>query len=319
MKKIYVSVAALVAMGAGVLWWVSSVSPEKYSGYANSSKTLSVVTTLFPLAEFARAVGGEYADVTLLLPPGIESHAFEPTPSDIVRINRSDIFVYTGKAMEPWAEDMRKSIHATVSIVDSSEGITLLKESEGAEHEADEDQHFDEMDPHIWLDFGNAARMVSTIEKAFIVRDPSRAEVYRKNAESYREELRALDREYRQTLASCKTRSIVYGGHYAFGYLVAAYDLEYRSAQGLAPDAEPSAKDIATLVRQVKENNIRYIFYEKLASPKIAEAIARETGATLLLLNAGHNVGKDDIARGTTFLDILRSNLSNLRIGLECR
>lgn len=317
MKKVYVSVAALVVLGAGVLWWARSVLPQKYSEDTDSPKTLSVVTTLFPLAEFARAVGGEYADVTLLLPPGVESHAFEPTPSDIVNIDRSNIFVYTGKAMEPWAEDMRKSIRATVSVVDSSEGIMLLKESEVA-HMSDDDDHSG-MDPHIWLDFGNAARMVSNIEKAFIARDPSRAEAYRKNAEDYREELRALDREYRQTLATCKTRSIVYGGHYVFGYLAAAYDLEYRSAQGLAPDAEPSAKDIATLVRQVKENNIRYIFYEELASPKIAETIARETGATLLLLNAGHNVGKDDIARGTTFLDILRSNLSNLRTGLECR
>lgn len=319
MKKLYVSVAGLVVLGAGVLWWVRSDAPEKYLGDTHSSKTLSVVTTLFPLAEFARAVGGEYADVTLLLPPGVESHAFEPTPSDIVNIDRSDIFVYTGKAMEPWAEDMRKSIRATVSVVDSSEGVTFLKELEEADHETNEDRHYGGMDPHIWLDFGNAARMVSNIEKAFVAQDPSRAEAYRKNAEDYREELRALDREYRQTLATCKTRSIVYGGHYAFGYLASSYGLEYRAAQGLAPDAEPSAQDIATLVRQVKEDGIRYIFYEELASPKIADTIARETGAKLLLLNAGHNVGKDDIAQGTTFLDILRSNLSSLKTGLECR
>ena len=112
---------------------------------------------------------------------------------------------------------------------------------------------------------------------------------------------------------------IVYGGHYAFGYLAKRYGLRYLAAQGVAPDAEPTAKDLVRLIEQIKKNNIRYVFYEELTSPKIAETIARETNAKILLLNAAHNVTKDQFERGVSLFEILNTDLEQLKIGLECQ
>jgi len=311
---IAVVIGALLAVIIGIIVWNAMSMKSAQSDGARQDKKLSVVTTLFPLYDFAKAVGGAYADVTLILPPGVEPHSFEPTPSDIVRINQADVFVYTGKAMEPWAEDMRSGFPSSVETVDASQGISLI---EAVFH--DDDEPVGSMDPHIWLDFDNAAVMVSTIEKAFENRDPAHAEAYRANAADYRAKLSALDGEYRQSFSACSTHQIVYGGHYAFGYLAKRYGLEYAAAQGIAPDAEPSAKDIADLVAQVKQDSIKYVFYEELTSPKIAETLSSETGAQLLELNAAHNIAQDDYIQGVTFLGIMEKNLVNLKVGLGCR
>lgn len=322
MRKIYFFGGALLlvlASFAFFVWWTRCPGSCSEDRIGNAPQKLSVVTTLFPLYDFARAIGGEYTEVSLLLPPGVESHSFEPKPSDMVRIDQSDVFVYTGKVMEPWAEDMRKGIRKTVAVVDASAGTSLLAESEGTDGEHERGTDHRGADPHIWLDFDNAALMVSSLEKAFAEKDPSRADAYRINAEAYRNRLSDMDAKYRDGLASCSTKSIVYGGHYAFGYLTHRYGLEYVAAQGLAPDAEPSAKDIAALVDQITASDIRYLFYEELASPKIAETLSQETGAKMLLLNAAHNIGKDEYAKGATFLEIMEENLANLREGLGCK
>lgn len=327
----------LVGVVLGSVLRAPSLEESPVSG--NQSKKLSVVTTLFPLYDFARSIGGEYVEVSLLLPPGVESHSFEPKPSDMIRIDQSDIFVFTGKVMEPWAEDLRRGIKSSVSVVDASQGIELMKEAEeseeaghedegesehadhalGHEEDAEEHHHHGGVDPHFWLDFDNAARMVQTIAEAMMVKDPKNADLYRRNAEAYRLALATLDESYRLGLLDCETREVVYGGHYAFGYLAKRYDLQYLSAQGFSPDSEPTAKDLIALSEQVKKHRVRTVFYEELGSPKIAETIARETGARLLLLNAAHNIGKEDIAKGTTFLDVMEENRENLRTGLSCR
>ncbi|MCL5431829.1 MAG: zinc ABC transporter substrate-binding protein, partial [Patescibacteria group bacterium] len=117
----------------------------------------------------------------------------------------------------------------------------------------------------------------------------------------------------------CKIKDVVYGGHYAFGYLTKRYGLNYVAAQGIAPDSEPTANDMVNLVKQIKKNGIKYIFYEELTSPKISETLAKETGTQMLLLNAAHNVTKQDLNNGVSYLSIMRENLANLKVGLECQ
>lgn len=275
---------------------------------------ISIVTTLFPLYDFAREVGGDRVDVMLLLPPGVESHAFEPTPNDIVSIDSADVFVFTGKIMEPWVEDIVSGARDRgVRIVDASDGIALHP---GVPHDTDEP--VGSLDPHIWLDFENDQKIADAIAGALSEADPANAVRYRDNAESYKKRLLALDALYRESLARCAVRTLVYGGHYAFGYLADRYGLDSVSAQGLSPDAEPSARDLATLVDQVRDDSIKYIFYEELSSPKIAETIAKETGAQLLLLNAAHNISKEDVSRNVSFLSLMEENRKNLMEGLEC-
>lgn len=274
-----------------------------------------VVATSFPLYDMAKNIGGDAAVVTLLLPPGVEAHSFDPKPGDIAKLSTADIFVYTGKYMEPWAADVVKSAGSKkLLVVDASSGVRMI-----APVMRDADEPAGAPDPHIWLDFSNAQSMVSTIKAAFIARDKVHADQYERAAAAYADKLADLDARYKTTLARCKRRELVYGGHYAFGYLAARYELRYHAAQGLSPDAEPTARELAALVDQIRNSGIRYIFYEELTSPKIAETLARETKTGMLLLNAGHNLARDEFVRGTTFLELMTKNLENLKTGLECR
>jgi zinc transport system substrate-binding protein len=276
---------------------------------------IKIVTTLFPLYDMAKNIGADKAAVSLLVPPGVEPHTFEPKPTDIVRINEADIFVYTGKFMEPWAEDITKGAsNKKLIVVDASKGTRMIP---AVFH--DEDEPAGALDPHIWLDFDNATIMVRNIAQALETRAPSDKAFFAQKAADYDKRLTELDAAFRKTLSTCKNREVVYGGHYAFGYWAKRYGLRYLAAQGVSPNAEPTAKDLARLVDQIKKNNIHYVFYEELTSPRIAETIARETNARLLLLNAAHNLTKDQFQRGISFFDILHRDLENLKIGLECR
>jgi zinc transport system substrate-binding protein len=296
MKK-FIVVCAVIAVALGIFLFTAQNRPAQIP-----SNKIKVVTTLFPLYDMAKNIGGDKADTTLLLPPGTEAHSFEPKPSDIVKIGEADIFVYTGKFMEPWAEDVLKSVdNKNLIVVDASQGVKMIPG-----------------DPHIWLDFDNAKQMVKNIAQAFEARDSADSAFYEQTAQNYSNKLTELDSLYRTALATCRNKEIVYGGHYAFGYLASRYGLKYLAAQGISPDSEPTAKDLADLADQIKKNNIKYVFYEELASPKIAETIAGETNAKMLLLNAAHNVTKDQFENNISFSDILLSDLNNLKIGLEC-
>jgi len=278
-------------------------------------KKLKVITTLFPIYDMAQNIGADKAEVSLLLPPGMEAHSFEPKSGDIVKINKADVFVYTGKFMEPWADDIIKgTVNKNLIVVDASRGTKMIP---GVVQDADEPTG--SLDPHIWLDFDNAKIMVRNIVRAFQLKDGADKEFYEKKANGYIDKLTKLDSLYKMTLTTCKHREIVYGGHYAFGYLAKRYGLKYLAAQGVAPDAEPTASDLVKLVEQIKRDKIKYVFYEELTSPKIAEAIAGETKAKMLLLNAAHNLSKDQLDQGLSFFDILKRDLENLRVGLECK
>ena len=280
---------------------------------------LRVVTTLFPLYDFARNVAGEKAEVTLLLPPGMEPHNFEPRPEDMVRIGKADLFVYTNPAMEPWAADIVKGVGAKgLLVVDASRGARLMKS--GEEHGHEGEHHGGEgVDPHIWLDFANARVMVDNIAAALAEKDPANRDLYLANAKSYSAKLAALDEHYRAGLASCAKRVFLHGGHFAFGYLASSYGLRYESAFAVSANAEPTPARLAKLVRQVREEGLKYIYTEELIDPRTAETIARETGASILMLHGAHTIGRDDLERGTTFISLMERNLENLRKGLQCR
>jgi zinc transport system substrate-binding protein len=288
---------------------------------------LVVVTTLFPLYDFARTIGGDKADVSLILPPGVEAHSFEPKPEDAARVTRADLFVFTNEYMEPWAVKFVKGLNAgNVALVDSSKGVTFLKA--GAEEEGEDDRvghggtghhHAGAMDPHIWLDFGNAQIMVDNIAEALVARDPADKAYYLANAAAYKAELKKLDDDYRAGLASCAKRVFLHGGHYAFGYLAHRYGLRYESASAVNADAEPTPAKLIALVKQVKAMDLKYVYSEELLSPRVSEMIAKEAGATVLLLHGAHNISKEDFDHGATFISLMKKNLDNLRTGLQCK
>ena len=287
-----------------------------------------VVTTLFPLYDFARQVGGDRVHAALLLPPGVEPHAFEPRPGDVARIQQAAVFIYTGKFMEPWAERILAGLDRKhLRIVDASRGITLRRGESGHEdhdhHEGSAQQghrHADaNVDPHVWLDFENDIRIVDSIAAALAEGNPGNGDFYRRNAASYREKLLALDRRYRETLSSCRKKVIAHGGHFAFGYMAHRYGLEYHTAYpGFTADAEPSPRDLVRLSKTVRRHGLTAVYQEELVSPKIAEAVSRETGAAILTLHPAANISREDMEKGVTFLDLMERNLENLKRGLSC-
>lgn len=288
-------------------------------------KRLKVVASLFPLYDFAKNVGKDKTEVTLLMPPGMEPHSFEPKPADIMLLNKTAIFIYTNRYMEPWAAAILKGLdNNALVVVDSSKGLELIRETEEehhheAGHEAGHEAS-EGMDPHVWLDFSNAMKMVDTIADAFAKKDPANGDYYRTNAEAYKAQLAALDKKFVETLSRCAHRKLVSGGHNTFGYLARRYNLEYVSAyRGFSADAEPTSKDLIALTKIVRRHGLSHIFHEELISPRIAETISRETGAGLLMLHGAHNIGKEDLQKGVKFLSLMNGNLENLRKGLQCK
>lgn len=294
----------------------------------STHKKMVVVTTLFPLYDFARSIGGDKVDVSLILPPGVEAHAFEPKPADAARVTGADLFVFTNEFMEPWAVKFVKGLNAgNVALVDSSKGVTFLRAGAEGEGEDEHDghdgtghrHHAGTMDPHIWLDFGNAQIMVDNIASAMAARDPANRGYYQANATAYKAELKRLDDGYKAGLSACAKRVFLHGGHYAFGYLAHRYGLQYESASAVNADAEPTPAKLIALVKQVKAMDLKYVYSEELLSPRVSEMVAKETGATVLLLHGAHNISKDDFDHGVTFVSLMRRNLDNLRTGLQCK
>lgn len=292
----------------------------------NQNNKLTFVTTVFPLYEFAKEVGGDKVEVTLLLPPGAESHSFEPKPSDIKKIENADAFIYVGEIMEPWAHDILEgSNNKNIQVIDASSLVTLLESNhdyheEEHEEELEEHDHENEAyDPHIWLDFRNDQKIIQKIEKVLSFLDSENSEIYSKNANSYITKLQALDQRYMNELSSCNQDEFLVGGHNFFGYLEHRYNLEGISAiENLEPNTEPTPKRIKEITDVAREHNIKYILTEVLVSKQMAEAIATESGAQVLTFNPAANLAKDDFDKGVTFVAVMEDNLETLKTALEC-
>ena len=309
-------------LSLAVVFSLMLASCEKRESKSASAGKLVVVTTLFPLYDFARQTGKERVDVSMLLPPGVEAHAFEPRPADVKRIQKADIFIFTGKIMEPWVDEFLKGVDAKdLLIIDASRGINLLQAAE--ERGREEGRHHEHepagLDPHIWLDFANDEQMVDAITAGFMEKDPAGRAFYRKNGDDYKKKLESLDRKYGETLSQCKNTVIVHAGHFAFGYLARRYHLQYISAyEGFSPDSEPTPRRLAALIDTMKKYGLKTIYYEELITPRVAEAIAKETGGKMLLLSAAHNITKDQLDSNVDFISLMDKNLINLKMGLQC-
>jgi zinc transport system substrate-binding protein len=317
------AMVASVAFIAVIFFWLV------YPSGCLAGQKLQVVTSLFPLQEMARAVGGDRVSVSLLLPPGAEPHAWEPKPSDIVTLTKADIFIYLGSGMEPWAQSILQGINRqSLKVIEARQGLPAIANEEhdddyghddNHDHDADHDHHnHGPMDPHFWLDFSYDQIMVSQIAKAFSEQDPAGAKLYTQNAAQYQKKLAELDRKYQNVLQHCQNQKIFLGGHAAFAYLAKRYHLEQVPLYGICPDAEPSPKRLAQVADLAKKLKIKTIFFEELVSDRMAKVLAKEVGAGTLTLNPGANVTIEQIKSGVTFISLMEKNLENLTKGLGC-
>ena len=282
---------------------------------------LRIVTTLFPYYDFARAVAGDKADVTLLLSPGREAHSFEPTPLDAARIARADVFVYNGGESEEWVEDMLGAVGGDIGTV-----LRMMDYVEAAEEEfvegmqgAEDGEDSDEIeyDEHVWTSPANAALLCGALRDALCAADAANADAYRANCAAYVAELDALDARFRALRAGAERDLLVFADRMPLLYFCEAYGLRYRAAfHGCSTDTEPSLATLKYLIDKVADEGVPVVYTVDLDSKRIAEVVAESTGAGIGTLYSLQTVSRADFDAGETYITLMERNLAALERGL---
>ncbi len=273
------------------------------------SGKLSVTASFYPLFDFAVKIGGDKADVTNLTPSGVEPHDWEPSSNDMITLENADILVYNGSGMESWTDSALSALsNKDLIVVEASRGLADLTA-------ASEDGSGTAADPHVWLDPECAKAEMKAILDAYIKADPENESYYQANYDKYAAEFDQLDKEFSDALSGLTQKNIVVA-HEAFGYLCRAYGLTQMPIEGLAADSEPSSSRMSEIIDFVRENNVKVIFFEELVSPKVAEAIAKETGAGTAVLNPLEGITADQQKTGEDYFSIMRENLATLTASL---
>ncbi len=277
--------AILIAFCIAVLFTACDYSAAK-------SSKLKIITTIFPTYEFAKEIVGDKGEVILLLPPGTESHSFEPSVKEMVDIKNSDLFIYTGNNMENWAKDLEKDANA----LNVSYNINI-----------------ENNDPHIWTSPKNAMQMAKNIAETLISKDSINQGYYEANLNAYLTKLSALDTAL---TALPKEKTIVFGGRNPFYYLLRDYNITALSAyKDCSEHTEPTPKAIAQIIDSIKAQGLTTVYYEELANTDVAEEISKQTGATMLLLHSCHNIAKDE--KNPSYIKLMEQNIQNLQKGLS--
>lgn len=344
-----------IVLAAVLLCGCGAVRKSGTSGPADEKDNkLKIATTIFPYYDFVRQIAGDHVELSLIVPAGMDSHSFEPTPADMRVLQEADILICNGGAMEYWLQEVLDALDAShmevmvmmdyVEILDEelAEGMEedghdhdhnheleenhLEYEPEGhadglgqerAGHEGHEHWKVSGKDEHIWTSPANAMRLVQAISQKLEEADPGHAQIYAQNASEYLNELEELHGQFLEIMRQRKRNMILIGDKFPFRYLADAYDLEYRAAfSGCSTDTEPSAKTIAYLIEQVRQERIPVVYYLELSTRRVTEIICEESGADMALLHSCHNVTRRELESGVTYLDLMKGNVESLRRGL---
>ena len=277
-----------------------------------------IMVSLFPQYDIIRQIAQDKVEVELFLPAGSEPHSYEPSASTLMKVVEADLFVYSSDELEPWVKRLVEgNASEDLIVLDASNGITLLEADHGHEGE-DEDEEELAFDPHYWLDPQNMIIMSESIRDALIEIDPENEAFYIENANSYIASLKELDSNWQDLFDRAQLNQIIYGGHFAFGYLSHRFGLEILSPySGYAPDAEPSAQALAGLMDVLAEKEINVIFYEELIDPRVARIIAEQAKVKIEVLHGAHNLNAEEMQAGWTYVSIMEDNIEKLKEALR--
>ena len=308
-------------------------SQDRAGGDADSGqeKKIRVISTIFASYDMARVVGGDRADVKMLLPPGTEVHSYEPTPQDILEIQHCDLLIHGGGESERWVEKMLSSLaeadgpaeRKTLSLIrcveavaeERVEGMEADAEEEGAQQEkADAEQAYDE---HVWTAPKNAGIIAEKITEALCHADPEGAAGYQERSKAYLRRLDRIDKAFQAVVDQGRRKTVIFGDRFPFRYLTEAYGLTYFAAfPGCSAETEAGAATMKFLIDKIRREKIPVVFHIELSGGKAARAIGDETGAKVRLLHSGHNISKEEMADGRSFLDLMEANVDALREAL---
>ncbi|MGL4261242.1 MAG: metal ABC transporter substrate-binding protein [Afipia sp.] len=272
---------------------------------------LNVVATFSILGDFAKNVGGDRVSVTTLVGPNSDTHVYTPTPSDAKKIADAKLVIVNGLGLEGWLPRLVKSSGSKAVTVVATKGIATRKIEDGHSHDPAD------ADPHAWQSVPNAKVYVANIRDALVAADPAGTDAYTANAASYLSKLDALDRDVREAVAKIppERRSVI-STHDAFGYFAAAYGIKFIAPQGVSTESEPSARDVAAIISQIKKQKIPAVFLENVSDPRLMRRIAAETGA-----NIGGTLYSDSLTDekgpAPTYIDMVRHNIKALTSALS--
>ncbi|MBQ6320633.1 zinc ABC transporter substrate-binding protein [Candidatus Saccharibacteria bacterium] len=291
-----------------------------------SAQTYTVISSNFIGYDLARAVLGSSDDVRMLLKPGAEAHTYDPTPKDILELQSTDLFIYTGGESDEWVRRLISSNQLsstnTLRLMDSVE----LKEEELVEgmedthehEEHEEDTESPEYDEHIWTSPKNAILLTRAVEARLVALFPDRASELHQNADVYIAQLSTLDQQFSELVQSSARSELIFADRFPFRYFVDTYNLDYYAAFPSCSDqTEASAATVAFLIDKVKSDHIPVVLKIELSSDKLARQISESTGAKIRELHAAHNITKDDFEAGVTLPDLLKRNLKVLKEALN--
>lgn len=299
---------------------------------------IQIVATLFPYYDFARAIAGGRADVTLLLSPGREAHSFEPTPLDAVTISEADVFLYNGGEGEYWVEEMLDAAGEHIAVkarmmdyVDAL-GEEFSEGMQGADahdhdhdhgdhdHESGEAHDSDEIeyDEHIWTSPKNAAILCRAVCDAICKADPANEDLYRANCDGYCAQIEALDARFASLCESAPRKLLVFADRFPMLYFCREYGLDYRAAfHGCSGDTEPSLATIKYLIDKVEDEDIPVVYTIDFGTKKVAAVVSECTGAAVDTLYSMQTVSRADFDAGETYLTLMERNYDALRKGLN--
>lgn len=297
MRKHLLSLLFLLV--AGAIWW-ASISSTVRNPYVDNNNPVVVTSGYVPYT-LVKQLAGDTVNVSMLLPPGAEPHAFEPTPGALVSLKQADAFIYTSKELEPWVADL---LPAAGQQTHALELAALLPSSP---------------DPHVWMNVQNTRVLATKIAEILTKINPGSQLVYTENLQKFNEEIDALDQAFKTALANCSTREVVHIGHLAFKNLTDAYGLTLTALSGTSHDGEHSAKKLAQLTTQIKAQHLPVIFTEETLSSRLADTVAQETGAQVLVLYPIEHISKKDFNNEVSYTQLMRRNLDSLVRGLQCQ
>ncbi|MBR1912896.1 MAG: zinc ABC transporter substrate-binding protein [Treponema sp.] len=287
----------------------------------SKNKKVTVVASMFPQFDFVRAVAGSNADITMLLKPGAESHSYEPTPKDMKKIQKADLFVYTGGENDVWAETLLNSLGAkapkTIKLLDI---VDAVEEElvEGMTAEEDDDEADGELDEHVWTSPQNAMKITQAICDELCRIDGVNASFYKTNASAYIRQIRNLDMQFASIVKQAKRTVFVFADRFPLRYFADEYGLSYYAAfPGCATDVEASASTIKFLINKVKQEKIPVVFTIEFSNGKIADTVCESTGAKKMEFHSCHNIAASDLKNGETYVSLMTRNIAALKAALN--
>lgn len=270
---------------------------------------VNVITSFYPLYDFTQKIGGEHVHAVNLVPAGVEPHDWTPKPRDMKNMAKADMFIYNGAGFEGWVDDFLDSLKKDTKlvVVEATEGVNLIK----ADHDADHD-----FDPHAWLSPLQAIVMADNIKDYLTEIDPANKAEYEVNYQALVDRLHQLDHQLSETVIHSFKKEIVVS-HEAFGYIARDYGITQVGVMGLSPESEPTVQRMKEITEFAKEHNVKYILFEELDSPKLAETLANTLNIETLVLNPLEGLTKKQMDAGEDFFSIMEKNLTSIEKALQ--